>query len=209
MIGCFAPKASIPYTVTWPGNIVCIRLPVGRRTGVVLFRMEKMLPTDELRPGSEADEMGLRDAGFRLGDKGTHTSRTIMLYELRAVLASCEPDATRDDYLAAIHKDNCLGKRTAATRKSSSQRLSELYGLDPEVLLFRVMRQCWYADRAGQAILALLLALARDPLLRASVPPILRMRPGEELARQQLTDALSRQSAIGSTRVRSIRSSEM
>lgn len=154
-----------------------------------------MPPTDELRPGSEADEIGLRDAGFRSGDKGTHTSRTIMLAELRAVLASREPDASRDDYLAAIHKDNCLGKRTAATRKSSSQRLSELYGLDPAVLLFRVMRQFWYADRAGQAIQALLLALARDPLLRASVPPILRMRPGEELARQQLTDALSR--AVG------------
>ena len=47
----------------------------------------------------------------------------------------------------------------------------------------------------AKRILALLLALARDPLLRASVPPILRMRPGEELARQQLTDALSR--AVG------------
>ena len=163
---------------------------------VVLLRMEKILPTDELRPGSEADEMGLRDAGFRLGEKGTHTSRTIMLDELRAVLASCGPDATRDDYLAAIHDDNCLGKRTAATRKSSSQRLSELYALDPEVPLFRVMRRCWYADRAGQAVLALLLALARDPLLRASVPPVLRMRPGEELARQQMTDALNR--AVGS-----------
>ena len=162
---------------------------------VVFFRMEKILPTDELRPSSEADEKGWRDAGFRLGERGTHTSRTIMLDELRALLASCDPVATRDDYLAAIHNDNCLGKRTAATRKSSSQRLSELYGLDPEVLLFRIMRQCWYADRAGQPVLALLLALARDPLLRASVPPILRMRPGEELARQQLTDALNQ--AVG------------
>jgi hypothetical protein len=158
--------------------------------------MDSILPTDELRPRSKADEVRLRDAGFRWGEKGTHTSRTIMLHELRAVLASCRPDATRDDYLAAIHEDNCLGKRTASTRKLSSQRLSELYALDPEVPLFRVMRRCWYADRDGQAVLALLLALARDPLLRASAPPILRMRSGEELARQQLTDALSR--AVGS-----------
>jgi hypothetical protein len=42
----------------------------------------------------------------------------------------------------------------------------------------------------------MLLALARDPLLRASAPPVLRMRPGQELARQQMTDALSR--AVGS-----------
>lgn len=118
-----------------------------------------------------------------------------MLEELRAVLDHCAPDASRDDYLSAIHNDNCLGKRTVATRKLSSQRLSELYGLDPEVLLFRVMRRCWYADREGRALLAMLLALARDPLLRASALPVLRMRPGEELARQQMTDAIRR--AIG------------
>src|SRR5712692_6450180 len=158
--------------------------------------MGAVLPTDELRPGSKADEVRLRDAGFRWGAKGTHASRTIMLDELRALLASCRPDATRDDYLAAIHEDNCLGKRTAATRKISSQRLSELYALDPEAPLFWVMRRCWYADRAGQSVLALLLALARDPLLRASAPPVLRMRPGEELARQQITDTLHR--AVGS-----------
>lgn len=158
--------------------------------------MDAMLATDELRPRSKADEVRLRGAGFRWGEKGTHTSRTIMLDELRAVLASCRPDATRGAYLAAIHKDNCLGKRTEATRKLSSQRLSELYALDPEVPLFRVMRRCWCAGHGGQAILALLLALARDPLLRASAPPVLRMRPGEELARQQMTDALNR--AVGS-----------
>jgi hypothetical protein len=62
--------------------------------------------------------------------------------------------------------------------------------------LFWVMRRCWYADRDGQAVLALLLALARDPLLRASAPPVLRMRPGEELARQRMTEALNR--AVGS-----------
>jgi hypothetical protein len=137
-----------------------------------------------------------RRLGFRFGDKGTHTSRTIMVDELRAVLAHCPPDAKRADYLAAIHEDNCLGKRTVATRKLSSQRLSELYALDPEVPLFRVMRRCWYADRHGQAVLALLLALARDPLLRVTALPVLRMRPGEELARQQMTDALKR--AVGS-----------
>ncbi len=89
-----------------------------------------------------------------------------------------------------------MGKRTAATRRLSSQRLSELYALDPQVPIFRIMRRCWYADPDGQALLALLLALARDPLLRVTATPILRMRPGEELARQQMTDALNR--AVGS-----------
>ncbi|MBN2464011.1 hypothetical protein JXD38_00090, partial [candidate division WOR-3 bacterium] len=46
-------------------------------------------------------------------------------------------------------------------------------------------------DRSGRPLLALLLALARDPLLRLSAEPVLQMRPGEELARQRLTDALA------------------
>ena len=158
--------------------------------------MDTTLPIDGLQPTTKGDEARLRDAGFRWGQRGTHTSRTIMLDELRAMLANCRPDATRDNYLSAIQEDNCLGKRTSATRKLSSQRLSELYALDPEVPLFRVMRRCWYADRDGQAVLALLLALARDPLLRVTAPPVLRMRSGEELARQQMTDALNR--AVGS-----------
>ena len=62
-----------------------------------------------------------------------------MLAELQSLFANCRPDATRDDYFSAIRDDNCLGKRTAATRKLSSQRLSELYALNPEVPLFRVI----------------------------------------------------------------------
>lgn len=114
-----------------------------------------------------------------------------MLEELSMLLSNCPPTATRHDYLHAIRVDNCLGKRTVATRRLSGQRLSELYALDSDVLLFRVMRKCWYSDREGQALLAILLALARDPLLRVTAPPILKMRQGEELSRQQLTDALS------------------
>jgi hypothetical protein len=136
---------------------------------------------------------GVGDPGFRVGDKGTHTSRTIMLAELDAVLSACSPDASREVYLNAIQEDNCLGKQTVATRKLSSQRLSELYGLDPEITLFRVMRRWWYADENGRALLAMLLALARDPLLRITAPAVLQMRPGEELARQQMTEPLSRE----------------
>jgi hypothetical protein len=158
--------------------------------------MIALLSTDELCPRGKADEVRLRGFGFRWGEKGTHTSRTIMLDELRAVLSACRADATRGDYMSAIYDHNCLGKRTAATRKLSSQRLSELYALDPDLPLFRVMRQYWYADHHGRPLLALLLALARDPLLRASALPVLRMRPGEELARQQMTDALNL--AVGS-----------
>ncbi|WP_011393727.1 hypothetical protein [Neomoorella thermoacetica] len=128
--------------------------------------------------------------GFRFGDKGTHTSRTIMLDELSLLLRECVENATRDDYITAIIDNNCLGKRTAATRRLTSQRMRELYALDPSLLIFRVLRYCWYADENGRPLLALLTALARDPLLRITSLPILRMQPGEELARQQMIDVL-------------------
>ena len=59
----------------------------------------------------------LRDIGFRAGQKGTHSSRTIMLHELTLLLEACPKDAPRDHYLASILHDNCLGKRTDSTRK--------------------------------------------------------------------------------------------
>jgi|HubBroStandDraft_6_1064221.scaffolds.fasta_scaffold91761_3 hypothetical protein len=164
------------------------------------IQMQPMMQTGEMDRqlgfGTKDEVSRLLAAGFRWGQRGTHTSRTIMLEDLRVVLVHCAPDASRDDYVEAILEANILGKRTAATRRLSSQRLSELYALDAKVPLFRIMRRCWYTDPKGQPLLAMLLALARDPLLRASAPPILRMQAGEELARQQMTDALNR--AVGS-----------
>lgn len=115
-----------------------------------------------------------------------------MLEELTALMRDAAPSATRAEYRLLIIEQNCLGKRTAATRKLSDQRLSELYGLDSRIMLFRLMRRFWQADERGRPLLALLLSLARDPLLRMTAQPIIRMRLGEELGRQALTDALNR-----------------
>jgi hypothetical protein len=129
--------------------------------------------------------------GFRSGDRGTHTSRTIMLDELRHLLATVLGDASRQDYANAIMQDNCLGKRTVATRKLSLQRLTELYALDPQVILFRVLRDLWVRHESSRPLLAMLLALARDPLLRATATAVIRTPLGHEFARQPMKDALS------------------
>ena len=71
-----------------------------------------------------------------------------MLEDLAAALDSTAAGAGRDDYREAIVDANCLSKPTAATRALSRQRLSELYGLDPRVPLFRVLRRLWPLDRA-------------------------------------------------------------
>jgi hypothetical protein len=113
-----------------------------------------------------------------------------MLDELSTLLDSVPPGAGRADYLTAIIEHNALGKQTAATRKLTAQRLTELYVLDPNVALFRVLRRFWRDDAAGRPLLALLCSLARDPLLRATAEPILGMTSGEELSRQKITDAI-------------------
>jgi len=128
--------------------------------------------------------------GFRFGDRGTHTSRTMMLDELQATLADAPEDATRAAYVAAIVEHNCLGKPTSATRVLSAQRLSELYALDPDVPLFRVMRHLWRLDERGRPLLALLVALARDPLLAATTPAVVPLAAGEEFARGPMRQAL-------------------
>jgi len=137
------------------------------------------------------ESQALAEAGFRFGDKGTQSSRTIMLAELTELLAAVSADATRDDYLEAIISENVLGKQTASNRRLTAQRLSELYGLDPGIPIFRVLRRLWEADSNGRPLLALLCALARDPLLRATASAVLPMQAGQELLRSSMTDAIT------------------
>lgn len=134
-----------------------------------------------------------KKAGLRFGDKGTHTSRTCMLADLSEVLELVPESASRSQYAQAIIESNALGKRTEATRRHSNQRLGELYGLSPDIPLFRVLRRLWKLDEEGRPLLALLSALARDPLLRATAPAILTLHQGEELVRTNLVATLRKQ----------------
>jgi hypothetical protein len=146
------------------------------------------LLTTELHNGQTL--AGWEELGFRFGDKGTHTSRTMMLDELSTLLLVSDPAATRADYVMALVDDNCLGKHTLSTRRLSLQRMTELYALDAGVPLFRLMRQFWYADEKARSLLSLMVSIARDPLLRATCPVVLSMSAGEEIARQRFTDAI-------------------
>lgn len=145
--------------------------------------LERFCPLPEL-PASALK------AGFRVGARGTHSSRTMMFDDLSAVLAATAPAAGRADYVQAITEANCLGKPTASTRRLSSQRLSELYALDPAVPLFRVLRRLWDVDREGHRLVALLCAIARDPLLAATAGPVLSLSPGAEFLREPTKQAV-------------------
>jgi hypothetical protein len=114
----------------------------------------------------------------------------MMFEELRQVLACVHAAAARRDYAEAIIDRNCLAKPTASTRRLTNQRLGELYGLDPAVPLFRVLRRLWDLDVDAQRLLALLAAIARDPLLAATAPSIAFLPQNSEIRRDGVKDEL-------------------
>jgi hypothetical protein len=102
--------------------------------------------------------------GFRLNRGGAHQSKTMMLAELQALLVtpSLAPKAMRD----AVVVDNVLGKATANTRKLTYRHLASLYGLKDRPPLTRLLLALWQQHPRSRPLIALLVALARDPLLR-------------------------------------------
>ena len=128
--------------------------------------------------------------GFRQGVGGTHSSRTIMLAELSRLLAAVPGVAKRADYAKAALDENCLLKRTATNRRKSFQHLVELYGLNDGLPLFRKLRRLWPPFESSRPLLAILLASARDPLIRASAQSVLATPVGEVCDRESLRKTL-------------------
>lgn len=108
-----------------------------------------------------------------------HTSRTIMLAELIALLAIANPNTDKTTYRKMITEDNVLNKPTLKTRQLTAERLGQLYLLDSQKSLFRVMRQLWYVDGDGRPLLAFLMACKTDTLLRLTTEFILGIQYGE------------------------------
>jgi len=113
-----------------------------------------------------------------------------MLSELATVLEAVTALAPRGNYSRAIIEDNCLAKPTLSTRKLTNQRLGELYALDDHVPLFRVLYRLWRADESGLPLLAILCALARDPLLRATASIVVLTPLDAEFVRGPVKEAL-------------------
>lgn len=139
------------------------------------------MPSQCVQSDVDDKEVKLSSLGFRFGKASVHTSRTMMSAELTTLLAVSPSEATKNDYFRAIIEDNLLGKTTLTTRKLTAERLAELYGLDGNICLFRVMRHFWIKEDPGRPVLALLCALARDTLLRTSIECILQINYGEQL----------------------------
>lgn len=141
------------------------------------------------------DKKQLSRFGFSFKQASAHTSRTMMLEDLGALLAYTNSSeagkgdciiaskedciiASKVDYFKAINEDNCLGKRTAKTRVLSYGHLVALYSLDPDIPLFRALLYFWGKEAKGRPLLALLLTYARDTAFRSVIPSIIQLPEG-------------------------------
>ena len=127
--------------------------------------------------------------GIKFSSGGAHISRTMMLAELDAVLAAVPLGSGAADYRDAILQRNVLGKTTDSTRRESLRRLRELYTLDEARPIFGLLRKLHAVDAASLPLLAVLVAWARDPLLRATTQPVMDASDDERVETASLAQA--------------------
>lgn len=121
---------------------------------------------------------------------GPSTSQTIMVASLQRLLSVVPATGTAEDYRSAVMDENVLAKQTASGREWAFRQLRRFYGLDPRLLLFRALRDLWLDDTRGQPLLAILCAIARDPVLRASSVVIFDAEYGAEVGATDFDPAI-------------------
>lgn len=136
---------------------------------------------------SELDREERRQAlGFRDGNKGTHSARTLMFSELSTLLSVAAKDASPEEYRRLIVDENILGKPTAVSREMTHRLLKPLYGLDQQIPIFRTLVQIWGLEEESQPLLAFFVGYARDPLLRVGATAVLGLDFGERAERESI-----------------------
>jgi hypothetical protein len=129
--------------------------------------------------------------GFKFGRNGVHASRTMMLSEISQLFHGRGVDATAAQYQEDVELFNVLHKPTDKARKLTWRHLVDLYGMDTAIPLFRIFRRLWEADESARTLLACQMGLARDPLLRLSMPKILALEPGQLLPREEMEQEIA------------------
>ena len=128
----------------------------------------------------------LQKFGFKFGQSGAHSARSMMLAELQTLFATTAPETKPAQYQSDICDYNVLDKPTAKSRSLTYRHLVDLYGMNTEIPLFRIFRKLWPIDPLAQPALALQMALVRDPLLRLSIPLINDTELGSPIIRQDV-----------------------
>ncbi|TWT48945.1 hypothetical protein [Botrimarina hoheduenensis] len=136
-------------------------------------------------PQLTGSERAMKRLGFGFEVGGVHLARTMMVDDLKLTLLASEKRSA-EDYAFAIEEENILGKPSAQSRKLAFRHLRKLYGLDPSLMLFRSFSFFYAREDQSPQLLCLLIAYARDAVLRLSAPFILDMKEGEPFNRGTL-----------------------
>ena len=135
----------------------------------------------------------LKSFGYKFGQNGAHSARTMMFDELVTLFSSLPAKASKAEYIDSIVEGNLLNKPSKKARQLTARHLIDLYTLDLATPTFRVFRQLWERDIEARPVLALCASLARDPLLRGSVSYILKKQTGESIVRAEVEELLNAQ----------------
>jgi hypothetical protein len=138
-----------------------------------------------------AREHALQALGFRFGRNGPHAARTMMFEELTQLFGQTGSNFSPSDYADAVIQQNVLGKPTKKARELTYRHLNALYGLDVANPIFRALRRLWPMSPSAQPLLALAVALARDPLLRGTQKFVLSKPVGQIIPREEFENLLA------------------
>lgn len=120
----------------------------------------------------------------------TTASHTIGVPHLTELLRAVPPDAGPEQYRFEAIENNVLGRATYAGRKSTFRHLKALYRLDPGQREFAALRQLWDIDPTARPLLAGILAVSRDEILRASFSAIQYTAPDSAVTSADLAAAI-------------------
>jgi len=126
---------------------------------------------------STTDRVWLTSLGIKIAGGGPHQSKTMMFADLASLFASGRIESPT----ATIISDNILGKPSIRAREAALYRLHQLYGVGGRDPIWRVLQGLWLRGSNERPLLALLTALARDPLLRDGAPAVLDASLGERV----------------------------
>ena len=148
----------------------------------------EIVPEDEagepLWWGLRAENYKLSLFGMKLSGGGAHQSKTMMFRELEALIRTGA--LTPEQFRTAAIDENAMGKATSNTRKLTFRHLASLYGLLDQPPLTRAFLKIWARDVQGRRLQALLVALARDPILRTTAPATMLGSVGQSVQYPQL-----------------------
>ena len=121
----------------------------------------------------------LAPLGFSSNRTGGHMARSMMLRELTELCRSVPAELEPDGYQQIIVEENLLGKPTFSSRQKSYRHLVELYGLEPGLPLFRILRMLAAEDPLSIPLMGMVCTFCRDLQLRHSFTLIESLKSGD------------------------------